>query len=135
MIRNLNTDFTSNNCLSAKLTKNVYPDKCTYSGYRIGFNYRSEFLFLDGSMGKKVIIFGAAMSSSVYIDNKNKDLLILGEEPTPGLDDNTLTSEAIYPISLAQMSKRFVLSLHYNGNNRFLFVNATKYINSKQEEL
>ena len=85
--------------------------------------------------GKKVIIFGAAMSSSVYIDNKNKDLLILGEGPTQGLDDNTLTSEAIYPISLAQPSKRFVLSLHYIGNNRFLFVNATKYINSKQEKL
>ena len=87
MIRNLNTDFTSNKCLSAKLTKNFYPDKCTYSSYSVGFNYCSEFLFIDGSMGKKVITFGAAMSSSVYIDNKSKDLLILREGPTQRLDD------------------------------------------------
>ena len=33
------------------------------------------------SMGKNVIIFGADMSSSVHIDNKNKDILILGEVP------------------------------------------------------
>ena len=33
-------------------------------------------------MGKNVIIFGADMSSSVHTDNKNKDILILGEGPT-----------------------------------------------------
>ena len=35
----------------------------------------AEFLFTDGSMGKNAIIFGADMSSSVLIDNKNKDIL------------------------------------------------------------
>ena len=35
-------------------------------------------MILDGSMKKKVIIFGADMSSSVHIDNKGKDILILG---------------------------------------------------------
>ena len=45
-------------------------------------------------MGKNVIIFGADMSSSVHTDNKEKDILILGEEPTQGLDDTTLTAEA-----------------------------------------
>ena len=43
-------------------------------------------------MGKKIIFFGADMSSSVHINNKNKDILILGEGPTQGLDDNTLTA-------------------------------------------
>ena len=38
------------------------------------------------------------MSSPVYIDIKNKDILILGEGPTQGLDDTTLTAEAKYPI-------------------------------------
>ena len=33
------------------------------------------------------------MSYSVYVDNKKKDILILGEGPTQGLDDNTLTAE------------------------------------------
>ena len=39
------------------------------------------------------------MSSSVHIDNKNKDILSLGEGPTQGLDDTTLIAEAIYPIN------------------------------------
>ena len=48
------------------------------------------------------------MSSSVPMDNKNKDILILGEGPTQGLDDTTLTAEAIYPIHFTQPNKRFV---------------------------
>ena len=77
-------------------------------------------------MVKNVIIFRADMSSSVHNDNKNKDILILGEEPTQGLDDTTLTAEAKYPINFTQPRKRFVLSLHDNWSNNFLFVNAAK---------
>ena len=66
------------------------------------------------------------MSSSVHIDNKGEDILIIGEELTQGLDNTTLTAEAIYPINFTQLNKRFVLSLHYNGSNSFLFLNATK---------
>ena len=83
-LRNLNTDFTLNNCLfgSVKLTKNADLDKYKYSGYGKGFDSHSECSFTDGSVGRDVIIFGADMSSSVRIDNKNKDILILGEGPT-----------------------------------------------------
>ena len=51
-LRNLNTDFTLNNCLfaSVKLTKNNDTDKYKYGECSIGFD--SEFLFIDGSMGK-----------------------------------------------------------------------------------
>ena len=38
----------------------------------------------------------------------------------------TLKAEAKYPINFTQSEKRFVLSLHYNGSNSFLFGNATK---------
>ena len=54
----------------------------------------------DENKGNNVIIFGADMSSSV-----NKDILILGEEPTQGLDDTTLTAEAKYPINFMQPRK------------------------------
>ena len=66
------------------------------------------------------------MSSSVHIDNKGKGILILGEGPAQGLDDTTLIAEAKYLINFTQSGKRFVLGLHYNGSNSFLFVNATK---------
>ena len=52
------------------------------------------------------------MSSSVHVDNKGKDILILGEGPTQELNDMTSTAEAKYPINFTQSKKRFVLSLH-----------------------
>ena len=66
------------------------------------------------------------MSSFVYFDNKGKDILIFVEGTNQGLDDTTLKAEAKYSINFTQSGKRFVLSLHYNGRNSFLFVNATK---------
>ena len=84
-------------------------------------------------MGIYVIIFGADISSSVHIDNKGKDILILGEGPAQGLNDTTLSAEAKYSFNFTQLRKRFVLSLNCNGSNSFLVVNATKYISSKQK--
>ena len=68
-------------------------------------------------MGKNVIVFGADMTLSVRIDNKIKNILILGEGPTQALDDITLKAEAIYATYFTQPNKRFVISLHYNGSN------------------
>ena len=62
----------------------------------------------------------------MHIDNKNKDILILGERATKILDDTTLTPEEKHPINFTQSRKRFVLSPQYNGSNSFLFVNVTK---------
>ena len=106
-LRHLNADFTLTNCLFGyvKLTKKADPDKYKYSIYGIGFVSCSEFSFTDESMGKKFIIFGVDMSSSLHIDNKNKDILSLGEEPTQGLDGATLKVEAKYPIDVTQRRK------------------------------
>ena len=64
------------NCLfgTVTLTKNADIDKYGYSGYGIGFDRRSSFLFLDGGFGQNVLIFGADTSSSTHIDNKKKDI-------------------------------------------------------------
>ena len=47
---------------------------------------RSEFSLPDGSVGKNAIISDVDMCSSVHIDNKGKDILILGKSPTQRLD-------------------------------------------------
>ena len=53
------------------------------------------------------------MSSSVHVDNKKKDILILGEGPTQGLNDTTLTAEKKHSINFTVTRKK-CLSLHYN---------------------
>ena len=51
------------------------------------------------------------MSSSVHVDNKKKDIFILGEGPTQGLDDKKLNAEKNYPINFREHNKEVCLSL------------------------
>ena len=78
---------TLENCLfgSVKLTKNADIDKYGYSGYGIGFDRETSFS-IGNKIGKNVIIFGVDLSSSSKIDNRKKDILILGKGPTQGLE-------------------------------------------------
>ena len=80
--RDLHFDFTLKDYLfkGVKLAKDADPDKYSYSGYGIGFDSRSLFHFQ--------ILTGVRvdMTSSVHIDNKKKDILILEKGPTQGLD-------------------------------------------------
>ena len=86
-------DPTLKNCLfgAITLTKNADIDKYGYSGYGTGFDRRSSFSFPGGGFGQNVLIFGVDMSSSAHIDNKKKDILVLGKGPTQGLE-HTLTA-------------------------------------------
>ena len=91
LLWDLNFDFTLKDCLFGgfKLAKSADPDKCVYSGCGIGFDLRSENSLPDGSFGKKGIIFTVDMSLSVHIDNKKKDIWVLGICSTQGLNDTT----------------------------------------------
>ena len=91
------SDPTIKNCLFGVVTlaKNADIEKSKYSGYGIGFDRRSSFSFTGGGFGQNVLIFGADMSNSIHIDNNGKDILVLGREPTQGLE-STLTAEKMY---------------------------------------
>ena len=41
----------------------------------------------------------AAMSSSLHIDNKGKEILIFDKDPTEGLDGTTIAAEAKHSIN------------------------------------
>ena len=130
--RDLSSNFTLKDCFfgGVKLTKNVDPEKYGSSGYDIGYDSRSEYSLVC----KNVIIFGVDMSSPVHIDNKKKDILILGKVPTQGLDHTTLTAEPRYSTNFSKLKRKFCLSMHYNGINSFLFVNATKIYQFKGKD-
>ena len=73
------------------------------------------------------------MSSSAHIDNKKKDILVLGKGPTQGLE-HTLTAEKMYSINFTVTKNKFCLSLHYNGTNSYLFVNGTEIYKFKVKD-
>ena len=47
------------------------------------------------------------MNSSPHIDNKGKDILILGIGPTQGLGENSLTAAKVYSINFTVTRKKF----------------------------
>ena len=51
------------------------------------------------------------MSSSAHIDNKKKDILVLGKGPTQRLE-HTFTAEKMYSINFTVTKKKLCLSLH-----------------------
>ena len=78
------------------------------------------------------MIFGVDMSSSPHIDNRKKDILILGKGPTQGIE-HTLTAEKLYSINFTKENTKFCLSLHYYGENSYLLVNGIEIIKFKAE--
>ena len=59
------------------------------------------------------------MRSSGHVDNKKKDILILGKGPTQGLE-HALTAEKMYSINFTVTKEKFCFSLHYNGANSYM---------------
>ena len=116
------------------MTKNADVDKYKYSGYGIAFDRKRSFSFPGGGYGQNVIIFGADMNSSIHVDNKGKDILILGIGPTQGLGEHSLTAEKMYSINFNKEYTKFCLSLHYNGVNSYLYANGTEIIKFKAKD-
>ena len=73
------------------------------------------------------------MSSSSLIDNKEKDIFILGKSPTQVLE-HTLTEEKMYSINFTKNKKIICLSLQYNRANNYLFINGTEIIRFKAKD-
>ena len=96
------------------MTKSADINKCKYSEYGIGFD---SFSFSINGLGQNVRVFGVDMSSSAKIDDRKKDILILGKGPMQG-------SNKMYSINFTEHNKTFCLSLYYNGANSYLFVNG-----------
>ena len=104
-----------------------------YSGYGIGFDRHGSFSFPGTGLGGNVIIFGVDMSSLTKIDKRKKYILILGKDPTQGLE-HTLSAEKMYSINFTVTGKKFCLNLHYNGVNNYLFVNGNEIYKFKAKD-
>ena len=70
----------------------------------------------------------------MHIDNKKRDSLILGQGPTRELNDTRLSAKAQYLINFSESNRQLCFSLHYNGSNSFLFVNATNIYQFKAND-
>ena len=118
---------------SVTLTKNADINKYGYSVCGIGFDRKLCFSFPGGGFGQNIILFGVDMLSSTHVDNKKKDILALGKEPTQALE-HALTSEKMYLINFTITKTTFCLSLYYIGTNSYFFVNGKEIYKFKAKD-
>ena len=64
------------------------------------------------------------MSGSVHASSKTQDFLVLGRGLIQFMENTTIYAEKTYSPNFSAENKIFVLWLHYNGHNSFLFVNG-----------
>ena len=60
----------------------------------------------------------------LHLNNKANNIYIIGDGFVQAINDTTLYVEKIYSQNFTAVNKRFLLSLHYNGDNSYLFVNG-----------
>ena len=81
--------------------------------------------------GRSVLIFGADMSFSIHRTNRASHIYVMGDGFTQGIHDTTLYVENKYYRNFTEPNVKFVLSLHYNGDDRYLFVNGRQELKFK----
>ena len=113
------------------ITKDVNNSHYQYSGYGICFDAESDFSFGNITNGKNVIIFGVDMNFSSNSTNKTQNIYVLGKGFVQGINGTTIYAEKNYKHNFTAPDKKFVLSLHCNGDNSYLFVNGGQELKFK----
>ena len=106
---------------AVKITKNANILHYKYEGYGICFDGESYFSFGNRIDAKKVIIFGV----------KTQNIYVLRKDFVQGINNTTIYAEKIYKTNFTEQCKKFILSLHYNGDNSYLFVNGSQELKFK----
>ena len=71
------------------------------------------------------------MSLSSHSTNKTQKIYVLGKDFVQGINNTTIYPEKNYKTNFTEHSKKFVLSLHYNGDDSYLFVKGTQELKFK----
>ena len=135
-----NNEFTVQNALfgAIEITKNKSTSKYKYKGYSICFDesesfshVRKECNFNHTTLARNVIIFGADMSFSKHANNKANNIYVMGKDYIQKINDTTIYTEKMFHRNFTDPGKKFIISLHYNGDNSYLFANGRKELKFK----
>ena len=132
-----NTDYIVQNALfsGVKITKNATDtSKHKYEGYGICFDEGGMLSRGNINNGRNVLIFGVHENSVIHSNNKANNIFIMGGGFVQGINDTSLYAEKIYSQNFTAVNKKFVLSLHYNGDNFYLFVNGKQELIFKAKD-
>ena len=135
-----NNEYTIQNALfgAIEITKNANTSKYKYKGYGICFDESESFSHVrkEGNcnhttLARNVIIFGADMSFSKHANNKANNIYVMGRDYIQKINDTTIYAEKMFYRNFTDPGKQFILSLHYNGDHSYLFVNGREELKFK----
>ena len=85
----------------------------------------------DATLARNVIIFGGDMSFSKHANNKANNIYVMGRDYVQKINETTIYAENKYYRIFTYLGKKFMLSLHYNGEDSYLFVNGRQELKFK----
>ena len=71
------------------------------------------------------------MSFSKHANNKANNIYVMGKDYVQKINNTTIYAEKMNYRNFTDPGKKFVLSLHYNGNDSYLFVNGRQELKFK----
>ena len=71
------------------------------------------------------------MSFSKHANNKANNIYVMDKDYIHKINDTTIYAEKMFYRNFTEPGKKFILSLHYNGDNSYLFVNGREELKFK----
>ena len=87
--------------------------------------------FTHTTDARNVLSFGVDINFSVPATNRVNNIYVMGTSLTQCINDTTLYAEKNFYRNFTDFGKKFVLSLHYHGDNSYLFVNGNQELKFK----
>ena len=104
-----------------------------YDGIGVFFDATGNYVGTGLDQLRNLIIYGVDMKNSAYATNKKHHIYILDKCFTQGLQYGAaIYAEYDYiKVNGSQVNKKSILSVHYNGDNSYLFINGVKQFQFK----
>ena len=107
-------------------------------GYGICFDEGCDFShtireggFHHTTDARNVLIFGADLSFSKHATNRANNIYVMVDLFIQGINDTAIYAEKMFYRIFTDPGKKFMLSLHYNGDDSYLFVNGRQELKFK----
>ena len=81
-----------------------------------------------------MIIFGVDTSSTIHATNRANNIYAMGKDVIQGINDTTIYAEKLFHYNFTEFALKVILSLHYNGDNSYLFANGRQELKFKAKD-
>ena len=117
----------------SQISKNTIKSKFTYDSQRVAFNEKVHGV-LEMALLEMLWFLVLIIVHHLVLILGGINFLVLGEDPTQGINDSNGVEEKRISFNLSKANTKFCLSLHYNGDESYLYLDKTKIYKFKTKD-